>query len=355
MPPPDAPTAGTAGDARADAQAGARPVLAVRGLKTWFFTDAGVVRAVDGVTLGVGEGETLALVGESGSGKSVTGLSIMRLLARTTARVVDGTIGFHRRDGGVVDLATAPEAVMQGLRGREIATVFQDPLSSLNPVFTVGDQIMEPIRIHTGVSRREARARAIGLLEQVGIPDPGTRIGDYPHQFSGGMRQRVMIAVALACDPRLLIADEPTTALDVTIQAQIVALLRRLQGERRMAMIFVTHDLKLVGEIADRVAVMYCGQIVEEGPIAEVLARPRHPYTRALLDCMPRRRDAAGARRVLHPIPGAAPDPLAPPEGCRFHPRCRHAEDPCRHCEMVLEAVSGTHATRCRRWRDIAP
>jgi oligopeptide/dipeptide ABC transporter ATP-binding protein len=331
----------------------AAPVLLVRDLKTYFFTDAGVIKAVDGVSLSVREGETLAVVGESGSGKSVTGLTVMGLLARTTARVMGGSIGFGRRDGTVLELTSIAEAAMQRVRGHDIAMVFQDPLSSLNPVFSIGDQIMEPIRIHTGADGREARARALALLAQVGISDPEGRIDDYPHQFSGGMRQRVMIAMALACDPRLLIADEPTTALDVTIQAQIVTLLKRLQGERRMAMIFVSHDLKLVSEIASRVAVMYSGQVVEEGAIADVLSRPRHPYTRALLDCIPSRRDAAGNRRILHPIPGSPPDPLSPPPGCRFHPRCRYGDDRCRSGDPALQPVDPTHATRCLRWREI--
>jgi oligopeptide/dipeptide ABC transporter ATP-binding protein len=330
------------------------PVLAVRDLRTYFYTEAGTIRAVNGVTLSVGESETLAVVGESGSGKSVTGLTVMRLLARTTAKVVSGSVHFRDRAGKLVNILALPERAMQRMRGRDIAMIFQDPMSSLNPVFTIGDQIAEPIRIHKGLDKRQARAQAIDLLTQVGISDPETRIDNYPHQLSGGMRQRVMIAVALACDPRLLIADEPTTALDVTIQAQIITLLKRLQGERRMAMIFVTHDLKLVGEIADRVAVMYASQVVEEGPVAEVLARPKHPYTRALLDCIPTRRDASGARRKLRPIPGTLPNPLAPPEGCRFHPRCVHAQDRCIHTEPELEAVDPLHQTRCLRWKEIA-
>ena len=217
----------------------------------------------------------------------MTGLTIMRLLARTPGRVEGGSIRFRARDGKVVNLLDLSEDRMAELRGRDIAMIFQDPMSSLNPVFSVGDQIAESIRIHHRATRQEARAQAIDLLRQVGITDPESRVDAYPHQLSGGMRQRVMIAIALACDPKLLIADEPTTALDVTIQAQIIALLKALQRERNMAMIFVTHDLKLVEEIADQVAVMYASQIVEQGPMAEILARPRHPYTRALLDCTP--------------------------------------------------------------------
>jgi oligopeptide/dipeptide ABC transporter ATP-binding protein len=327
----------------------AEAVLRIEDLRTYFHTDAGVVRAVNGVTLSVAEGETLAIVGESGSGKSVTGLTIMRLLARTPGRVEGGTIRFRGRDGHLVDLLGLPEDRMAQVRGRDIAMIFQDPMSSLNPVFSVGDQIGESIRIHRRATRQDARAQAIELLRQVGITDPEQRVDDYPHQLSGGMRQRVMIAIALACDPKLLIADEPTTALDVTIQAQIIALLKALQRERNMAMIFVTHDLKLVEEIADHVAVMYASQIVEQGPVAEILTRPRHPYTRALLDCTPH-----GARnRRLSPIPGTLPNPISPPQGCRFHPRCRFAKKACVAGEPPLEEVSADHVTRCIRWREI--
>ena len=327
----------------------AEAVLRIEDLRTYFHTDAGVVRAVNGVTLSVAEGETLAIVGESGSGKSVTGLTIMRLLARTPGRVEGGSIRFRGRDGHVVDLLDLSEDRMAAIRGRDIAMIFQDPMSSLNPVFSVGDQIAESIRIHRRASRQDARAQAIDLLRQVGITDPEQRVDDYPHQLSGGMRQRIMIAIALACDPRLLIADEPTTALDVTIQAQIIALLKALQRERNMAMIFVTHDLKLVEEIADQVAVMYASQIVEQGPAAELLSRPRHPYTRALLDCTPH-----GTRnRRLSPIPGSLPNPIAPPRGCRFHPRCRFAREACVAGEPPLEEVSADHVTRCIRWREI--
>ena len=327
----------------------AEAVLRIEDLKTYFHTDAGVVRAVNGVTLSVAEGQTLAIVGESGSGKSVTGLTIMRLLARTPGRVEGGSIRFRGRDGHVIDLLALSEDRMAQVRGRDIAMIFQDPMSSLNPVFSVGDQIAESIRIHRRASHQDARAQAIDLLRQVGITDPEQRVDDYPHQLSGGMRQRVMIAIALACNPKLLIADEPTTALDVTIQAQIISLLKTLQRGRNMAMIFVTHDLKLVEEIADHVAVMYASQIVEQGPAAEILIRPRHPYTRALLDCTPH-----GARnRRLSPIPGSLPNPIAPPQGCRFHPRCRFAKEACVAGEPPLETVSADHVTRCIRWREI--
>ncbi len=329
-------------------------VLAIRDLRTHFFTDAGVVKAVNGVTLSLKEGETLAIVGESGSGKSVTGLTVLRLLARTSAKVVGGTITFRDREGAAVDLLALPDAQMQRLRGRDIAMIFQDPMSSLNPVFPVGEQIAEPIRIHKGADRRTARQEALALLREVGISDPEARIDAYPHQLSGGMRQRIMIALALACGPKLLIADEPTTALDVTIQAQIIGLLKGLQQRHKMAMMFVTHDLKLVGEIADRVAVMYASQVVEEGPVAEVLERPRHPYTKALMDCIPRRDYAAEGPQKLKPIPGLLPNPLAQPSACRFHDRCAFAEPRCAEVEPVLEPVAAGHDVRCLRWREIS-
>jgi oligopeptide/dipeptide ABC transporter ATP-binding protein len=335
----------------APSAAGAQPILRIEDLKTSFHTDAGIVRAVNGVTLTVREGQTLAIVGESGSGKSVTGLTVMRLLARTPGRVEGGSIRFRDRSGREIDLLALSEAEMARVRGRDIAMIFQDPMSSLNPVFTIGDQIAEPMRIHRGVGRRDARARAVELLRDVGITDPESRVDAFPHQLSGGMRQRAMIAIALACDPHLLIADEPTTALDVTIQAQIVSLLKRLQRERRMAMIFVTHDLKLVSEIADEVAVMYASQIVEQGPTSEILTRPRHPYTKALLECIP---DAGAGRRRLRPIPGGLPSPLAPPPGCRFHTRCVYAVEACRVTPPELEPVSHAHVARCLRWREIA-
>jgi len=326
-------------------------VLRIDDLRTWFHTDAGIVKAVDGVTLSVAPGETLAIVGESGSGKSVTALSIMRLLGRTTGRIEGGRIVFRAPGAEAVDLLALSEAEISRIRGREIAMIFQDPMSSLNPVFPVGEQIAEPVRIHAGADRRTARAMAIDLLRQVGISDPERRVDAYPHQLSGGMRQRVMIAIAIACNPKILIADEPTTALDVTIQAQIIALLQRLKAERGMALIFVSHDLKLVAEIADQVAVMYASQIVEQGPAGRMLAYPRHPYTKALLACTPQPRQR-GPR--LMPIPGALPDPLAPPAGCRFQPRCSFAKPACAAVAPALESVSARHVTRCLRWREIS-
>ncbi len=329
------------------------PVLTVTDLRTHFFTEDGVVRAVDGVSFEVRSGEMLALVGESGSGKSVTSLSIMRLLARTSGRIEGGEVRLVGRDGRSRDLVRLEDAEMQAVRGREIAMIFQDPMASLNPVFTIGDQIAETIVFHRGAGRREARARAEDLLAMVGIADPAARMRAYPHELSGGMRQRVMIAIALSCDPLLLIADEPTTALDVTIQAQILDLLERLRAERQMAVLFITHDLDLVAEVAARLVVMYGGQVVEEGETAEILAAPRHPYTRALLECRPRRRAGAGGD-ALRPIPGAAPDPRRAPEGCRFHPRCRFAIAACRAAPIPLLEVARGHRSRCIRWRELA-
>ncbi len=335
------------------ASAGGAPVLDIRDLQVFFPTDDGLVRAVDGVTFSVGRSQTLALVGESGSGKSVTGLSVMRLVERAGARIAGGSIELALSDGRRVDLAKLREAEMAKLRGREVAMVFQDPMSSLNPVFPIGDQIGEPLRIHRRLSRSDAREAAIALLTQMGIADPARRVDAFPHQLSGGMRQRVMLAIALACDPVLLIADEPTTALDVTVQAQIVQLLRSLQQSRHMAMIFVTHDLHLVGDIADRVAVMYAGQVVEEGRVADVLARPAHPYTRALLACIPRRGTAGGPPPRMQPIPGAMPGAIDPPRGCRFAARCPHAQERCTAAPVALERVAVGRTTRCIRWREI--
>jgi oligopeptide/dipeptide ABC transporter ATP-binding protein len=334
--------------------AGETPVLEVRDLQVFFPTDDGVVRAVDGVTFSVNACRTLAVVGESGSGKSVTGMSIMRLVERAGARIAGGSIMLRQSDGARTDLTRLREPEMARLRGREVAMVFQDPMSSLNPVFPIGDQIGEPLRIHRGLSRADARQAAIELLTRVGISDPQQRVDAFAHQLSGGMRQRVMLATALACDPVLLIADEPTTALDVTVQAQIVDLLRELQQARRMAMIFISHDLHLVGDIADRVAVMYASQVVEEGPVDEVLAHPAHPYTKALLSCMPRRSGESRGRALrLQPIPGTMPSALSPPAGCRFHARCAYAEPRCLEAMPALEAVAADRAARCIRWQEV--
>jgi oligopeptide/dipeptide ABC transporter ATP-binding protein len=328
-------------------------IIDVRGLKTSFTTPLGSLRAVDGVSFRVGESEMLAIVGESGSGKSVTGLSIMRLFGRTGARIDAGELWFRSAEGAV-DLARLSEQEMARIRGQKIAIIFQDPMSSLNPVLTIGDQIGEGLCVHKGLSRAQAREAAIALLARVGIPDAAQRVSAYPHQFSGGMRQRVMIAIALAANPRLLIADEPTTALDVTIQAQIVALLKALQRDARMAMIFITHDLALVGDIADRVAVMYAGEIVETGPAQQVVEAPRHPYTRALVACMARHAPTEGGRRRPRPIPGTLPDPYRRSVGCRFAPRCPLADDGCREGAIQLEEISPERAVRCLKWRQVA-
>jgi oligopeptide/dipeptide ABC transporter ATP-binding protein len=332
----------------------AAPLLRVEALRTAFATPRGLLQAVDGVDLEVASGETLAVVGESGSGKSVTALSILRLFARGDQARVQGRIGWRGRDGTVVDLAALDERRLRAVRGREIAVIFQDPSASLNPVLSVGEQIREALRRHR--PDEDAARVAVELLRDVGIADPERRIDAYPHQLSGGMRQRVMIAIALACAPRLLIADEPTTALDVTIQAQIMRLLAELKRRHGMALLFITHDLGLVGEIADRVVVMYAGQVVETGRVADVLRRPLHPYTRALLECRPvrRYRDGVPDERVLRPIPGAPPRPSQIPEGCRFAPRCAFVEDACRGAAIALDPLDDGRATRCRRWRVLA-
>jgi ABC-type dipeptide/oligopeptide/nickel transport system ATPase component len=282
----------------------APPVLSVRGLSTQFATTRGVVRAVQDVSFEVGTGETVALVGESGSGKSVTALSILRLLP-PSGRIAHGQILFRGARGETIDLATAPERTLRAVRGAGVSMVFQEPMSALNPAFTIGAQITETIRLHQKSSKPEALARAEALLARVGIAEPARRLADYPHQLSGGMRQRAMIAMAVACQPALLIADEPTTALDVTTQAQVLLMLRALQAESGMGLLFVTHNLALVPMIADRVIVMYAGEIVETGPAAAVIEAPEHPYTRALLECLPARhlpRD----RLHLRPLPTIA-------------------------------------------------
>jgi oligopeptide/dipeptide ABC transporter ATP-binding protein len=314
-------------------------LLDVRDLRTHFFTDDGVVRAVDGVSFRVRRGKTLGVVGESGCGKSVTALSVMRLIP-PPGRHVGGRILFEGRD-----LAILPEPEMRAVRGRDIAMIFQEPMTSLNPVFTVGYQIMEAIRTHLPVSRAEARRRAVELLEKVKIPAAARRVDDYPHQMSGGMRQRVMIAMALACTPRLLIADEPTTALDVTIQAQILDLLRELQQEFRMSVLIITHDLGVVAEVADEVAVMYASKIVEYAPARELFREPLHPYTAGLLRSIPRLDTPKAGKLAV--IPGTVPNPLRFPPGCAFHPRCPLAVDRCRAVEPRLRELRPGHWVAC--------
>ena len=322
------------------------PLLALRDLQTHFFTDDGVVRAVDGVSYDLRAGETLAVVGESGSGKSVTALSILRLVADPPGRIVSGSIRFRGRD-----LVPLPIAEMRAIRGKEISMIFQEPMTSLNPVYTCGEQIIEVVMLHEKLPRPAARQRAIEMLTLVGIPSPEQRVDEYPHQMSGGMRQRVMIAMALACRPAILIADEPTTALDVTIQAQILELLKRLQGELGMAVLLITHDLGVVAETADRVAVMYAGQVVEYCEVRRAFRETRHPYTAGLLASLPKLGGEAAALRV---IPGHVPNPARFPEGCRFHPRCPLADARCRSELPLLRDLGEGHLVRCHRAEEIA-
>ncbi|MDQ3010148.1 MAG: ABC transporter ATP-binding protein [Acidobacteriota bacterium] len=325
-------------------------LLEVRNLKTYFATRRGEVRSVDDVSFSIEQGETLSLVGESGCGKSVTALSIMRLVA-PPGRVTGGEVLFEGRS-----LLTLSEKEMRAIRGDDIAMIFQDPMTSLNPVYTVGEQIAEAIRLHRKVSKREAWNQAIEGMRDVAIPAPEIRAKTYPHEMSGGMRQRVMIAMALACDPKLLIADEPTTALDVTIQAQILDLLTDLRQKRNLALLLITHDLGVVAETSDRVAVMYAGKIVEETSARELFARPRHPYTEGLLRAVPRLDEERHGRMTrLQTIEGVVPNPLALPDGCRFAPRCPHAQDKCREGEIPLIGVGAEHSSRCIRVGEIYP
>src|ERR687891_1156693 len=316
-------------------------LLEVRNLKTTFQTAAGVVRAVEGVSWDVEEGETVALVGESGCGKSVTALSIMRLVAQPAGRVVGGQVLFKGRD-----LLTLGEDEMRRVRGREIGMIFQEPMTSLNPVLTIGRQLTEGLEIHLGMSAADAHGRAVELLGMVGIPDPARRLAQYPHQFSGGMRQRMMIAMALACDPALVLADEPTTALDVTIQAQILELMRDLARRLGVAMLIITHNLGVVARYADRVNVMYAGRIIEQAAAGEIYANPRHPYTLGLLRSVPRLDEPRRAR--LDPIQGQPPDLTRLPPGCAFAPRCAFRVERCAHEAPALESVGGVgHVSAC--------
>lgn len=315
------------------------PLLRINDLRTSFFTSDGEVRAVDGVTFDIEDGRTLGLVGESGCGKSVTALSIVKLLPLGTGRIVGGEMQFHGRD-----LASLPEDKMRRIRGNEISMIFQEPMTSLNPLMTVGDQIAETVRVHQHASRSTARDRAIEMLSLVKIAEAQKRVGNYPHQFSGGQRQRVMIAMALACTPKLLIADEPTTALDVTIQAQILELIGELQQRLGMAVFLITHDLGVVAERADEVAVMYAGKIVESATPEIIFSRPKHPYTVGLLNSMPSRH---GTKKRLEAIPGRVPNPLNWPTGCRFRSRCGHAEARCAEAQPPLIEVETRHRVAC--------
>ena len=317
-------------------------LLEVTHLQTHFSTRAGLVRALDGVSFYLDRGELLGLVGESGCGKSITALSIMRLIA-PPGRIVGGEIDFDGQN-----LLALSEAAMRAIRGNDVAMIFQDPMTSLNPVFTVGEQIAEALRLHRKLSRKDARQASIEAMKEVAIPDPERRVNDYPHQLSGGMRQRVMIAMALACDPKLLIADEPTTALDVTIQAQILELLNELRKTRELGVLLITHDLGVVAEVADRVAVMYTGRIVEESPVDELFARPKHPYTEGLLRSVPKlTAEHVVKKERLETIEGAVPRPTDLPPGCHFAPRCSYRLPRCTEDEIPLYDLEGGVQVRC--------
>jgi oligopeptide/dipeptide ABC transporter ATP-binding protein len=327
------------------------PVLSLRDLAVEFAIPGNAFRAVDGVTLDVFRGRTVALVGESGSGKSVTIQSVMRLL-KSPARIAAGEILFRGRDGRRRDLARLDEREMRAIRGNDIGLIFQEPMTSLNPLLKVGVQIAQAIRLHRPVSAREAKSEAVQLLRQVEIGDAAERAAQYPHQLSGGMRQRVMIAMALACRPMLLLADEPTTALDVTVQAQILRLLRSLQEQLGMGVLFVTHNLGVVAEIADEVAVMYGGQIVESAPVENLFDRPLHPYTRALLASLPDADAPHRPQRRLAVMPGQVVDPRHMPPGCRFEPRCALAIGACRASPPAIARAAAARTVRCSRWSD---
>jgi peptide/nickel transport system ATP-binding protein len=318
------------------------PLLQIRGLKTHFATDDGMVHAVDGVDLTVHAGETVGVVGESGCGKTVTALSVLKLIAMPPGRIVDGQILWRGRD--LVPLQ--PEA-MDRIRSKEIGIVFQEPMTSLNPVYSVGEQIAEAIRRHEGLGRRAALSKTVDMLRLVQIPNPERRVHDYPHQFSGGMRQRVMIAMALCCSPKLLIADEPTTALDVTIQAQILELLQDMKARFGMAVMLITHAMGVVAETAQRVVVMYAGKVVEEASVEQLFSQPRHPYTLGLIRSIPRIDTAAARKTRLEAIGGVVPSLLEPPPGCRFAPRCRFATEVCRQAVPPLREVAAGHKMAC--------
>ncbi|HOJ88611.1 MAG TPA: ABC transporter ATP-binding protein [Pseudothermotoga sp.] len=320
------------------------PILSVRNLRTYFYTEDGIVKAVDGVDFDVFQGETLGIVGESGCGKSVTSLSILRILDEK-GRIVEGSIVFDN-----VDLTKISEESMRKIRGKDIAMIFQEPMVALNPVFTIGEQIVEAIVLHQKVDETTAKKMAVDLLRKVGIPEPEKRVDEYPHELSGGMRQRAMIAMALSCKPKILIADEPTTALDVTIQAQIMELMKQLQREYGMAIILITHDMGVIAENADRVVVMYAGKAVEYTDVKTLFNDPKHPYTWGLLHAIPRL-DIEQTR--LYNIPGIVPNPLKFPTGCKFHPRCEFAEEKCKSEEPELKEVVNGHLVRCFFWEKV--
>ena len=323
------------------------PLLDIRGLKTHFKTDDGWLHAVDGVDIAIDAGQTVSVVGESGCGKSVTAKTVMKLIDMPPGKIVAGQVLWQGRD-----LVPLPPEAMQKIRAKEIAIIFQEPMTSLNPVYTVGEQIAESVRLHEGLSRKDAMDRAVEMLKLVRIPTPERRVLDYPHQFSGGMRQRVMIAIALACNPKLLIADEPTTALDVTIQAQILDLMQELKDRLGMAVMLITHAMGVVAEVAQRVVVMYAGQVIEEASAEDLFARPRHPYTQGLIRSIPRIDMAATHKVRLEAIAGTVPKLVAPqsgglPPGCRFAPRCRYAVPACTAATPPLRDVGKGHKVAC--------
>lgn len=323
------------------------PLLEVRDLRTQFFTQDGIVKAVDGVSFHLMPGETLGLVGESGCGKSITALSIMRLIPSPPGKIVGGEIVFQGED-----ILKISDDDVRSIRGRKIAMIFQDPMTSLNPVLTINRQISEALELHLGMSKQQARQRTIELLKMVGIPNAEQRVDQYPHQFSGGMRQRVMIAMALSCNPSLLIADEPTTALDVTIQAQILDLIRNLQQEHNTALILITHDLGVVAGMTDRIHVMYAGHIVESGPTEELFENPKHPYTVGLLNSIPRL--DAPRKEKLNPIRGLPPDLIDLPDMCPFVPRCDFAREKCTEKNPPLFEINPVHHSACWYWEDLS-
>jgi peptide/nickel transport system ATP-binding protein len=332
----------TATQARAAAANTPQRLLEISGLKVHFRTDDGMVRAVDGVDIGIDRGETVSVVGESGCGKTVTAMTVLKLIAMPPGQIVAGKIMFEGRD--IVPMSPAE---MRAIRSKQIGIVFQEPMTSLNPVYTVGQQIAETVRHHEGLSKRAAMERAADMLRLVNIPSPERRVNDYPHQFSGGMRQRVMIAMALSCNPKLLIADEPTTALDVTIQAQILELLNEMKERLGMAVLLITHAMGVVAETAQRVIVMYAGKVVEEATVEDLFANPRHPYTQGLIRSIPRIDLAATTHTRLEAIPGTVPSLLNPPKGCRFAARCRYVTEACIAAEPPLVEKAPGHKAAC--------